>query len=576
MPKQTTQELDSSNTLLFSSTFKNQEISKSFYEYLRETNLTNRWDFILASHVLNSHIEKSDYNQAVDHIKYIMKTFFTPETKPLNLISQHTKEIVSKMTNNWKNQSLIELKMLIDILQDLLVKDYQNIHFPEFLKTPVAQKLIKKHKKDKKIVVPKLSQIIEYENIDFELETFDPKDVEFCSQFTNENRQHWESIYVSSKVKCYRSNLNYFPNVSFIENLDNFVLEFVFDYSFEETVCALFYNYIEKDANVVYSKVIDYKENETALIEQHIRIQPRCPRYKRYLVSMHYDSGKLMVINKPVKIGNIEFLNKTKMEIFNPKTKTFDVETAIQDFIFQSIIISKMTQNKSKLTLQLNMDLGFGAWGIPKALIKWKSNEIHKEYQKHFDNLKSKKFQNLKESFSEMKDGMPVNPHGKLLCDMNIFQETPKNQESNHPKTETFVMSNILEIMKQEPSNDLIQKSVENIVLSTIASNISTFEIVEKEKILPQSNFQFKEKQDLQIKMIPEEMSSNFSSNFLDFSEIVNSTDFLSEKNVSNEMLHKLDSFDSFGSLNSFSEIDDLISMINKNEDEDLDFFEEF
>jgi hypothetical protein len=575
MPKQPTHEVDSTNTLLFSSTLKNQEISKCFHEFLTEIKFSNRWDFILASQVLNSYIQKNEYNQAVEHIKIIMRTFFNSETKPLNLISERTKEIASKMTSNWKNQSLIELKMLIDILQDLLVKDYQNIHFPEFLKTPVAQKLIKKHKKDKKIVVPKLSQLIEYEDIDFDSEMFNPKDVEFCSQFSNENRQHWESIYVSSKIKCFKSKLNYFPNVSFIENLDNFILEFEFDYTFEETICALFYNYSEKDINVVYSKVIDYKEKESALIEQHIRIQSRCPRYKRYLISMHYDSGKLMIINKPVKMGNAEFLAKSKMEIFNPKTKTFDMETAIQDFVFQSLIISKVSQNKSKFTLQLNTDLGFGSWGVPTTLIKWKASGLHKEYHKHFDNLKLKKFQDLKQSFSEMKEGFPVNPHGKLLCDLNIFHETPKLQNSNTTKIETFVMNNILEIMKQEPSKDLIQQSLDNIVLSTINSNISTFGVVEnvETNIFPQSGFQFKEKNSLDdFNLNPEVNDSNFT-NFLDmdFSNIVNSTDFRSEKN---EMHFKLDSFESLGSVSSFSEIDDLISMIN-NDDKDVDLFDE-
>jgi hypothetical protein len=541
MPKNSSK-LDSSDTLIFSSVINHNEIGKIFYEYLREKKNTNCWDFILSSRLLNSLIEKLEYNQAVEHMKYIMKTFFTSEAKPLNLVSQNSQDIALKMKSIWKNQSLIELKLLTDMLQEILIKDYQNIQFPEFLKTPMAQKLIKKHKKDKKIVVPKLSQLVEYENVDFESTEFDPKDLEFCTQFLLENRQHWETIYVSNQIKCFKSNQNYFPNVTFIETLDNFILEFIFDYPFEESVCALLHRHFENDINVVYSKAVDYKPNESVLIEQHIRIPSRCSRYKQYLVSLHYESGKLMNINKPVKMGNAEFLEKSKMEIFNPKTKTFDMETAIQDFVFQSATVTKQSQNSSKMTLQLNIDLGFGSWGVPKTLIKWKAQEIYRSYLKHVESLKSKKFQDLKGEFSEMKDGLPLNPLGKLLCDLNIFQEeVPK-----HP-TEIFVINNILETFKKEPSEEILQKSVENIVISNIVSSISedlTFQIPKETS----NGFQFRRKNSLDFEVTKFDKENEKIS--LNLSEII----------VNDELLSKLDAFDSLGtSVDSLKEIDDLL-----------------
>jgi hypothetical protein len=561
MPKNSKSEMDSQDTLIFSSVIKHKEIGKKFYEFLTENKNTNGWDFILSSHLLNSLIEKSEYNGAVEHMKYIMKTFFTLETKPLNLVSQNSQDIALKMKTIWKNQSLIELKLLTDMLQDILVKDYQNILFPEFLKTPVAQKLIKKYKKEKKIVVPKLSQIVEYENRNFESTEFDSKDLEFCTQFIMENRQHWETIYVSSKIKCFKSNQNYFPNVTFIENLDNFILEFIFDYPFEESVCALLYRYFENDINVVYTKALEYKPNESVLIEQHIRLPSRCSRYKQYLVSLHYDSGKLMSINKPVKMGNVEFLAKSKMEIFNPKTKTFDMEIAIQDFIFQSATVAKHSSNSSKMTLQLNVDLGFGSWGVPKTLIKWKAQEIYRTYTRHVEGLKSKKFQDLKGEFSEMKDGLPLNPLGKLLCDLNVFhEEVPKPQNP----TELFVMNNILETIKKDPSEENIQKNFESNVLSMITSTISN-DLNSTKSQDQLTGFQFKRKNSLDfefIKFDEDKETKEASLNFLDFSEIL----------VKDEFHTKLDNFESLGnSVDYLKEIDELLTSFHNEEEEFFD-----
>jgi hypothetical protein len=563
MPKNST-ELDSPDTLVFNSTLKNKEITKCFHEYLTEIKFSNRWDFIMSAQVLNAQIDKGEYIPAIEQIKHIIHTFFTSETKPLNLISQNTKDIVSKISENWKNQSLIEIKMLIDVLQQLLIKDYQTIYFPNFLKTPVAQKLTKKYKKDKKVVVPKLSQLFEYENIDFESETFNPKDLEFVRHFESENYQHWDSIYVSDEIKCYKSNRNYFPNLTFVENLDNVVLEFTFNFSFEETVCALMHNFFDKDQSIVYCKVVDYVEKEYVLIDQHVRIPASIPRYKRYLSSMHYESGKFFLINKPVKIGKVDFLEKTLADIYHPKTKKFQKENAIQDFLFQSAVITKISENKTKFKYLTHLDLGFGSWGVPNTLIKWKAQGLYSMFILQLKKLNFKKFQDLKEELSKMKDGLPLNPLGKLLCDLNIFKESPK------PKTDSLVMLNIMGMIKQDSPNDLDQNSVNSIVHSNITSNISNFELKEnKETKQKVQTFQFQPRDKNGGK---QETKGDLDLSFLelDFSEIVDKVDYISEANVSNEMLSKLDSLESLGSMNLFSEIDDLIEMINHEDEKEF------
>ena len=85
------------HTISFSAVLKHSEISKSFHDYLQKENKNNNWDFILATQVLNSHIEKGNYQYAIGYMKYIIHTFLELEKKNLQFLSENSKEIKRKI-----------------------------------------------------------------------------------------------------------------------------------------------------------------------------------------------------------------------------------------------------------------------------------------------------------------------------------------------------------------------------------------------------------------------------------------------------------------------------------------------
>ena len=593
MPKVVTENKEVLYTIAFTATLNHSEISKSFYEFLREQKFYNNWDFILATHVLNSHMDKNNYNQAVDHMKYIMNTFFDSNIKPLQLKTQDEKNVFLKINSSWKIQQLTDTKQFLEQLKNLFLGYYKSNEFQQFLKTPIAEKLIKKNKKQKKTIVPILTQKFDYSDEDFEIDHITQKDLDFFEHISKE-KQHTETLFKNEKYSLWLMNQNYFPNVSYLNNVSVIRSEYNFNCSFDQAAFSIFNNILDEDPDSTFFEIVDNKPKEKFIIEQHLIVAGLLPNIRKSIYTFNYKQDRIQMVCKPMRIEGADFHKQSTFNIVTKRNGKPKRMKATQEFFFASMELISIDQNRTKLAVSICLEIGTKIWMVPKRWIKHKFSETFNGFSKKMKNLSGMEtIYDWESKFLNQENASKNDPIAKLLYDIYIEAngEKVKKKIENQPITTKNsnqisdpIIANIQDNINSQFSNtSVVEKRCEDILLKTISKNFSvqqTNPIMNQSSIF-QSNFQFQPTNQL-LDFTPKELLFDdgelFSPNFSFFNfPPSNETEMNQSQDSNEEILFKLESFEDLNVFESISEIDDLVSFLENERksstDSDIDLF---
>eukprot|EP01080_Neovahlkampfia_damariscottae_P013005 gene13005-7740_t len=582
MPKLLTENKETVFTIAFTATLNHSEISKSFHEFLKNEKSSDNWDFIVATHVLNSHIDKNHYNQAVEQIKYIMNVFFDLKSKTLQLLSEDEKDVAKKLCYAWKNQQMTDTKNYLEQLKELLLENYKAKEFQMFLATPTAEKLIKKHKKQKKTIVPILTQRLEYTNEDFELDHITEKDLSFFELIANE-KQYTETLYKNDKYALWLMTHNYFPNVSFLNNVCVARVEYNFDYSFDQTSYVIFNNILEDNAHTTYIKVLENRPKDSFIIEQHVIFTGILPHIRKSIYKMKYENDRVQMIVKPMKIESADFHKPTTMELVTKKNGIPTRVKATQEFFFICMEVFSTAPNKSKVIVNVCLDVGTKVYLVPKRVIKTTFNDTFNGFSKR---LKKTSGDESIHDYREIFENETSNqdPIARLLYDLYIEKNGEKQRKkvkqkpTNQPVDDILAVANIKDSIQSEDKNsNIVEKRFNDELIKTIKHNLSNEIPDATETNEFKSNFQFKPNDqilDIEPYDIQFDESKLFSSNlsFLSYESSIGSP----KESVLEEMNFKAESFYDLQSFQPISEIDDLVAFLENDQQlsgSDLELF---
>ena len=447
-------------TIAFTATYSHKEICSSFQTFLIQENCINNWNFILQTLLLNSQIEKKQYQLAVENMNNIIEIFFITQPTILQLTSDATNELNTKLLLCWKNQQLGEVSALLDALKDILLEEYQINQFQKFLLTPKSKTLIEKYIKDKKIVVPKITEIFDYHDEDFSGERITQKDIEFFQHVSNEKTFSQST----DKVDCFGllfTDYNYFPNLTFLNESKIIRCDLIFDYPLEQTACVLLDNYLGADTNS-YIEVLDYQKNEYFVTKTYVNVIGFVPKIRKSVFSMSYDVDKIVIYRKAIKMEETPF---QKPQILEFKTSDGKIEKkkGIQEFHFSHAEFIKINDNKTLFKSEFCTGSGKKSLGVPQTIVKWKFNDLYTKFIKKLKKTSGcESIVDYKKRFTRKKDGMPVDPMSHFLYDLYI----QKHGEIENEKT---VLKNIIQNKSDENLKVVVKQETNE---STFIMNI--------------------------------------------------------------------------------------------------------
>eukprot|EP01080_Neovahlkampfia_damariscottae_P012193 gene12193-5780_t len=528
------------HTIAFSAVLNHSKISKTFYEYLKQENCFNNWDFILSTHVLISYMKKGNFQLVMVHMKYIIDIFFESETKKLQLNSDHSKEIILKILEHWKKQQFVETKDFLEYLKDILIEDYKNTVFQKFLLTTKAEKLIKKYAKEKNFIVPILTQKFEYKDEDFEMDHITETDFEFFEHIAEE-KQFSEVLYKSENYSLQIMNKNYFPNVSFLKNPHLIRIEFIFDHSFQQTAFAVFHDFASHNRHFTFFKVINENLDGSVILEHHlVLLDSMIPHVRQSICQSKCDKNSLFMILKACKMKDLEFNKPTMIQVVTEKNENPHLVKSTQEFFFCSVQLTSIGSNKTKFVLNLTCDLGNQSHMIPRKFVKHIFTENYNSMKNNFKKL----------SGSETIYDMKPNTSGKFDPISKVIYESYVKQNGENEK---------VEIQKQKNS------PIENLLLfSNILSNISTSnEVKFEDQILKDIAISESNKP----KDTGETLNQFFEESTFDLTQCFSpKLNFDLPNELDNEIDFKMGDLDDLELNGEISEIDELISFLENEE----------
>jgi hypothetical protein len=444
-------EFDLSNYIIrFESLFKVPDIAVAFYEFLKTEFNTDNWDFITSLQILDKLCEKKNSKKILTHVNLICTTFIVEKApKEIHIGKAHKEEILNQISKLEKKSWNLKVSphQLFETLEKRILMEYKNDAFKRFVRTPEALKMIEKHKNSRHVLTPLISQVYNYKDEDFQDKPLNEKDLEFLN-FLHKDNANWQMILSNKKVNQtgFTSISNYFPSLSYSSpNLACGKNEMFFDYPLEAVALAVYSNYHKKNPFIIGVKVDEYKHGVHALIEESIQFAYFSePRVKKSYFSMHYDVEvkKLTMVSKPCQIKNLPFIELQETEVLQKKgTKKIK---AVQYFAYTSTVLTKVDENRTYVQMINMTDFGGKKLDTNAAAVKFYEH-MQMGIEKMLKSMeKNEKISAHKYALNELWEGLPVDPVGKLLMDLDIESIDKAHQEKMEKRKQVFNTSNYM------------------------------------------------------------------------------------------------------------------------------------
>eukprot|EP01080_Neovahlkampfia_damariscottae_P001473 gene1473-12091_t len=425
------------------------EIAQAFYHFLKQEYATDNWDFILEVNKLQELAKKKNPQRLLKHAKNIFATYIETSSPKEILIGKTQKKFITeeikKLGNkNWNLK--VAPNALFEGLKNLVMLEYKNDSFKRFSKEPDCLKLLEKYKKNRNVLLPQLSMVFNYKDEDFDITTTEKKDIAFLDRFILDN-PNWQLIFTdkNQKTSAFTSKWNYLPNVSFLSDTYlNIKYQMTFDYSLQEVACVLFSGYQYNDPLATDVRTIEYKNKSHVIFQQTTSVGAlKESRFKRLIYTVDYDPEEkvLSVRAKPTRIPGAPFLKSHNYEITGKNGEVTGKTKGIQYFTYY---IYKLTAVGEKKTLVEQVIAGdVGGKGISNSLAEKRllgiTSNLHKKLKELGDRTKIKDF---KYEFNDLWEGIPNEPLGKLIYDLDIDSQDEEHQKKMDKRNQVFDLSN--------------------------------------------------------------------------------------------------------------------------------------
>jgi hypothetical protein len=435
-------------SIKFNSLFKIPEVGNSFYQFLQKEFSHENWDFILSLQNLETLCQKKSTKKIIQLVNLIKNTFIAEKSpKELEVDKKQKEEILnqlSKMKNSWNLK--ISPQQLFEPIEKIILMEYKNDAFKRFIRTPECLKLIEKHKNNRHMLQPQLSQVFNYKNEDFKKQPPTKVDKEFLENLQKDN-PNWLMVFEDKKTKtiAYLSQWEYFPSLTEISPT-NFKMEFFFDAPLQAVAIACLMNYHKNDPFLTQLNVLEYKHNSHVLVDEHIKFfYFNELRVKRNYHAVDYDPEhqRITLTTKPCQIEDYPFIKSQEINLIPKKGEKEKGIKCVQFFTYFTIVISSVGENKTWVQFVSCADLG-GKVDGNAVVIKLVQGFQHKIGNGLKAIGKNAKISEFKYALNELWEGLPVDPIGKLLMDLDIDSIDKVYQEKMEKRKEVFISSNFV------------------------------------------------------------------------------------------------------------------------------------
>eukprot|EP01080_Neovahlkampfia_damariscottae_P000003 gene3-4254_t len=451
----------------FHSILEVPEISNSFVTFLKNEHNFENWEFILSVQNVKNLSKKKNQKAINKEFDFIVHNFLAPKSpKELEILPEVKTIFLEKIKKLKKDEWNLEESPLelLEPFEKVIMMEYKSDSFKRYIRTEECLKLLEKHQHNRDVLVPRLTQIFNYKDEDFDKTYFEEKDFQFLSEFQKDH-PNWTLISENKKkdYKVYKSKMNYYPNVTFLSPTTlNVKYEINLNCAFQETVIGILTSYHK----TTYSSVIlDYKFGDYFFLECVLKLPPALQaimqkRVLRQFYKLDYDPEikQLSLYMKSATFPNTEYL-KTQQILMKQKDKTEKKIKAIPMFSFGCHKITYVNEKTTRydFTSTYDVNIASASWSID-----YTAASLRTTFLDAISKLGNRRhIADYKYEFNELWEGLPVDPFGKLLWDLNIEEQDKQHQAKMEKRKKVFQISNYVvhfsALKKKEINNAYIK-----------------------------------------------------------------------------------------------------------------------
>jgi hypothetical protein len=395
---------------------------------------------------LEALLKKKNQTKINKQIQNLVETFIQKgAVHELEICPEEKKVILEKTSEIHKKGWTLDISAteLFEPLRKAILTEYKNDSFKRFIRTPTCLELLEKYSKDRDVLLPRLAQLYNYSDEDFEATNFTENDFKFLSAFEHDN-PNWELVSENKKKKLevYSSSWNYFPNVNFLtKQSTNLKVLIALDFGFEEAVLALFRRF----ASTQFSEpqVLEFKFGDYCLLQLFSTIPGMSnKRIIQLMFKFFYDPEKkeLTLRMKSSKIPGCSFLENQMIPLKSKDGKEKSIK-ATPYFIYGFIKLTRIDDKTTLLEQTTTIDVGSKSFN--KSVLEKMGTVLHEQIITEHKNLgDSKKISEYKYDLIDLWEGLPKNPIGKLLWDLDIIEQDKQYSDKMEKRKKVFDISN--------------------------------------------------------------------------------------------------------------------------------------
>jgi hypothetical protein len=424
------------------------EISKAFFTFLKEEFSSDNWEFILGLQMIEQLVKKKNQAKINIQVKTLVNTFIEPKSKKeLEICPAEKLVVLEKVKTLQKKEWNLDVSPLelFEPFRMVILNEYKNDSFKRFIRTPTCLELLEKHATNRDVLLPRLALVYNYTDDDFKRCYMDQNDIKFMNQYSMDN-PNWSVLLDNKKKKLqvYYSPWNYFPNVKFITKACWNVRTVVeLNLPFEHAIVGVFKNIATNTSESF--EIVEYKFGDYFVAQFQIRTIQfiMSKRWVQIVYNMSYDPEtrcvEMRMKSCQIKDTKDFFVNeklplKTKNGIKHVK--------AIQCFVFGVIKVTEIKENHCVFEYISTVDLDIK---LPKKFLEPTGTQVYYDTMKNLERIGDRtKLIDHKYDFNELWEGLPKDPVGKLLWDLDIPGQDKQYQEKMEKRKQVFDISNYL------------------------------------------------------------------------------------------------------------------------------------
>jgi hypothetical protein len=221
--------------------------------------------------------------------------------------------------------------------------------------------------------------------------------------------------------------------------------EMFFDFPLQAVALAVYSNFHKKNPFIIGTKVEEYIPGVHSLVEESLQLVFFGePRVKKGYYSLTYDAEakSIIMLSKPCQITGVPFAEPFEIDVIQKNGERKKMK-AVQYFAYSSFSMTQVDENRTFVQQLTLADFG----GSKKLDIAAVSTKFFQHFQMSTEKMlksmeKDEKISSHKYALNELWEGLPIDPVGKLLMDMDLESTNKSHQEKMEKRLKVFIPSN--------------------------------------------------------------------------------------------------------------------------------------